>query len=404
MALRRARRASCSTARFLYRTAAVRVILVAVGCGLLLGACALPSSGPPAYAFNGPDVRQIPVINVSSRILTVQRARPRMSLAARFGAAERSPLLRLGRGDVVTLSLWEAPPGTLFSSSVIAGQSVNSTSTINIPAQSVDSDGSIGVPFAGRIYVAGDTTATVEAKISRALEGKAVQPQALVSVVRSSVNTATVTGEVAGGSRVPITAGGERILDVIASAGGLRAPVHESIVELTRGGTTGRIPFQTLVSSTRENLFVEPGDVVAVVREPQTFSVLGATGRNADIVFEAPQISMSQALAKAGGLQDVRADATGVFLFRVEPRTVAAQLLPPNSPYLDPKYAFVPMVYRFNLLDPQVIMTASRFWMQPGDAIYVSNASGAELQKFLSIIQGIVGPALNGAAVAVATR
>lgn len=382
--------------------------VIVFGSGLFLAGCALPASGPSAKAFTAqaeePVSSSIAIVEVSPQTLLSQRARPSMSLSARFGAANQTEGLRLARGDVVTLSLWEAPPGTLFSTSIITGQSISNTSTITIPPQSVEADGSIGVPFAGRIQVAGDTPAAVEAKISAALQKKAVQPQALVSVVRSSVNAVTVTGEVAGGSRVPLTSGGERVLDAIAAAGGLRAPVHESVVELTRGTATARVRFQRLLGTPTENLYLEPGDTVAVVREPETFSVLGATGRNDELTFEATKMSMAQALAKAGGLQDVRADATGVFLFRVEPIAVARKLLPPDSPFLEPGVKFVPVVYRFNLADPQVMFASSRFWMQPRDVLYVANATGAELQKFLVMIQGIVGPVLNGAAVAVAAR
>lgn len=390
------------------RKVPISLVLLLAGA-LALSGCGLPAAGPASNSFAAMSADSvtppIAVVDVTPRTLASQKARPTMSLAAKFGALDRRRILTLEPGDVISLSLWEAPPGTLFSSSILSSQgNLNNTSTITIPSQSVEADGSISVPFAGRIFVAGETIGAVEEKISRALQGKAVQPQALVTVVRSSVNTVTVTGEVAGGSRVPLSAGGERILDVIAASGGLRAPVHESVVELTRQRASARIPFQKLIHSPRENLVLLPGDVVAVVREPQRFSVLGATGRNDDVIFDAPRISMAQALAKAGGLQDVRADATGVFLYRIEPIAVAAQLLPPDSPYLDAGAKFVPIVYRFNLLDPQTILAISHFWIQPQDVVYVSNAPAADLQKFLVIIQGIVGPALNGAAIAVAAR
>ena len=408
MGLELARRAWRDVVRIARSAVGVWIRMIVFGSGLFLAGCALPASGPSAKAFSAHAEELVPptiaVVEVSSQTLLSQKARPAMSLAARFGAASQAAGLRLAPGDVVTLSLWEAPPGTLFSTSIITGQSVSNTSTISIPAQSVEADGTIGVPFAGRIQVVGETPAAVEAKISRALQGKAVQPQALVSVVRSSVNAVTVTGEVAGGSRVPLSSGGERVLDAIAAAGGLRAPVHESVVELTRGHTAARVRFQRLLGTPSENLYLKPGDTLAVVREPETFSVLGATGRNDELTFEATKMSMSQALAKAGGLQDARADATGVFLFRVEPIAVAAKLLPPDSPFLEPGVKFVPVVYRFNLADPEVMFATSRFWMQPRDVVYVANATGAELQKFLVMIQGIVGPVLNGAAVAVAAR
>lgn len=390
------------------RSLGVWTRLIVLGSGVFLAGCALPASGPSAKAFSAQAEELVPssiaIVEVSTQTLLSQQARPPMSLAAKFGSANQVAGLRLAPGDVVTLSLWEAPPGTLFSTSIITGQSVGTTSTISIPAQSVEADGTIGVPFAGRIQAAGETPAGVEAKIGRALQGKAVQPQALVTVVRSSVNAVTVTGEVAGGSRIPLSSGGERVLDAIAAAGGLRAPVYESVVELTRGRAAARVRFQRLIGTPSENLYLQPGDTVAVVREPETFSVLGATGKNDELTFEATKMSMSQALAKAGGLQDARADATGVFLFRVEPVLVATKLLPSDSRFLEPGVKFVPVVYRFNLADPEVMFATSRFWMQPRDVVYVANATGAELQKFLVMIQGIVGPVLNGAAIAVAAK
>ena len=47
---------------------------------------------------------------------------------------------------------------------------------------------------------------------------------------------------------------------------------------------------------------------------------LGSTGRNEEINFEAQGITLAQALARAGGLNDARSDARGVFIFRFEPK------------------------------------------------------------------------------------
>jgi polysaccharide export outer membrane protein len=50
----------------------------------------------------------------------------------------------------------------------------------------------------------------------------------------------------------------------------------------------------------------------------ETCSVLGATDQNVQITFNARQITLVEALAKAGSLQDLRSDPAGVFLFRFE--------------------------------------------------------------------------------------
>ncbi len=348
------------------------LIPAAIAC-LTFGGCALPAGGPTASVIMNTDRSNryvdptwLAVVNVRPETLLAQNARSSSltrSLTARFGQDGRKPQLRISRGDTVNLSLWEAPPGTLFSSTIVAGQAVSNSSTVTIPSQTIGNDGTIGVPYAGRIPVVGETEAGVERKIVAALQSKAVQPQALITIQRSPMNAVTVTGEVAGGARIPLSAGGERILDVIAAAGGLRAPVMESIVELTRDQSSARMPFQGIVQDPRENLFVRPGDIVTVVREPQTFSVLGATGRNAEIPFEAPNISAAQALAKAGGLQDNRADITGIFIFRFEPFPVAQRLLPPNAPLLRIPSKAVPIVYRFNFAESHTMLTLSRFRM-----------------------------------------
>ena len=89
------------------------------------------------------------------------------------------------------------------------------------------------------------------------------------------------------------------------------------------------MPMERLVSNPAENIYAQPGDVLTLVRVPQTYSVLGATGQNAQITFNAERITLVEALAKAGGLQDLRSDPTGVFLFRFEPPAVVAAL---NAP------------------------------------------------------------------------
>src|SRR5262249_52681903 len=149
--------------------------------------------------------------------------------------------------------------------------------------------------------------------------GRALDPQALVIVKRSAANTVSVAGEVIGGKRIELSPGGDRLLQVIASAGGAGAPVHETFVRLSRGGVTATVPLATLVANPEQDIFVEPGDVLTVVRRPQTFSVFGAAGKNTTITFTSDRLSLSEALAKASGLRDERANPQAVFLLRYEP-------------------------------------------------------------------------------------
>jgi polysaccharide biosynthesis/export protein len=378
--------------------ARLSIVPIAAATALLVSGC-IPRAGPTA----GDILNQrktstelnYALVDIGKDILTYAGSRPRQSLAARFGAGPRSSDLRIAIGDVVGVNIWEAPPGSLFGANItMAGFQQPTGSSTAIPAQTVSGNGTIAVPYAGRIKVTGNTPTQVEQQITKALEGKAVQPQALVTIQRSTANAVTVTGEVASGARISLTGAGERVLDAIATAGGIRAPASDSVVGLTRNGVAARIPFDVMLEHPEENIRLRAGDLITVVREPRTFLVFGAAGRNAEIPFDASRITMADALAKSAGLNDQRADAGGVFVLRYELASIARRFIPEGSPLLS-KGEYIPVVYRFNMRDANVMLSMQRFEIQPGDVIYIANAAGADLQKIMAIFQGVSSPAIN---------
>jgi polysaccharide export outer membrane protein len=330
------------------------------------------------------------VVDVASTAMVKSVARPEASFAAYFGQGARDPGLRIAVGDVVSVSLWEAPPGSLFGmASSASGQQQATGSSVTIPPQTINSDGTISIPYVGRITAAGRTPASVEKAVVSGLTGKAVQPQALVTVQQSSSNTVTVTGEVAGGARVALSPAGSRVLDAIAAAGGLRAGVNDSVVYLTRGGRTMHLPFTAIVQNPRENVRLRPEDVVTVVREPVTYTILGASGQSGEVPFSVQHLTMANAVARAG-----------VFLFRYEPIEVARRIVAPSNPLLR-RGGPVPIVYRFNLKNGSTLLAMQNFEVQPRDIVYISNASSVDIQKFMGLFQGVTGTALSAASVGI---
>ena len=100
---------------------------------------------------------------------------------------------------------------------------------------------------------------------------------------------------------------------------------------------------------------------------------------------------LASALARAGGLQDSRADAKGVFIFRLEQ---ADALDWPAKPTTTPD-GRVPVIYWVDLLDPASFFVAQSFPVRNKDLIFVSNAPAAQFQKFLTIIGSIANPVLG---------
>lgn len=365
---------------------------------LALAACsALPTAGPTVSAVMKQQVQnnqtQFDLVDVNQNVITALHAFRRPVFAVRFKKYGRPPNQRIGIGDSVVVSIWEAAGGGLFSAATTEQVSAGSRS-VTIPEQVVGTDGAISVPFAGRVKVAGRTPVEVQHMIEARLADKAIEPQVIVTVTKSLANSVTVTGEVISGARIQLSLKGDRLLDLIAAAGGLKSPVYETYVRLSRDGVTATIPMQALVSDPAENIYAEPGDVLTLIRRPRTFTVFGATTTNLQVDFPSDHVNLAEALARGGGLQDLRSDPAGVFLFRWEPPAVVRALGWPvlgNGPG-----GTTAVVYRLDMADAKSYFYAEEFPVDDKDIIYVANASMTELQKFFTLLNTLTGPVITG--------
>lgn len=360
-------------------------VVLSSGCATLPGW--LGSSGPSREQVQS--ARDDQSIN-GIQMVTVNEAVARRLLTSRkqslfsdlFESTTHSGYL-IGAGDVIEVSMWEAPPAMLFGGAALDSKAgLATTRVVTFPEQMVSSEGTITIPFAGAVPSAGKSPQQVEAEVARRLTGKANQPQVLVRTIRNATSNVTVVGEVASSTRMPLTARGERLLDALAAAGGGRQPVGKTTLQVTRGDQVHALALDTIIRDPKQNIVLQPGDVITALHQPLSFTVLGATGKNEEINFEAQGITLAQALARAGGLQDVRADARGVFLFRFEESKALDWSVPPAT---TPE-GKVPVIYEVNLKNPATFFVAQSFQMQNKDVLYVSNAPAAELQKFLNIL------------------
>jgi polysaccharide export outer membrane protein len=298
----------------------------------------------------------------------------------------------IGPGDVIEVTIWEAPPALLFGGSAQASSTTpTAANSVTLPTQMVASDGTIAIPFVGRVVVTGHTAEQIEAGIVSRLKGKANQPQVLVRVTKNNASIVTIVGDVNTSTMMPLTPKGERLLDALAFAGGAKQPVDHMAVQLSRGNVTATMPLDSIIRDPKQNIVLKPGDVVTALFQPQSFSVLGATGKNDEIQFEAKGISLAQALARSGGLSDNRADARGVFVFRFED----ARLVDAKDPSVKSANGTVPVIYEINLRDPAAFFVTQNFPIQDHDLIYVTNSPGAEFRKFLTYIALLAAPAIN---------
>ena len=368
------------------------------GAAVFLSGCnSIPTSGfgraDADPKSSQPNLKGIQIIDVTDDVakqLFDKRATRQFSDA--FAAVD-SRVQTIGSGDVLEVSIWEAPPATLFTTGAMDVRGVSSAArATTMPDQVVNSEGVISVPFAGKIQAAGQTLQAVETEIVKRLTGKANQPEVLVRLTRNVSSNVTVIGEVTNSLRVPITPSGERLLDALAAAGGVRQPVNKMTIQLTRGESVFAMPLDSIIRDPKQNVMLTRGDVVTAMFQPLSFTALGATGKNEEINFEAQGISLAQALARTGGLRDERSDPRGVFIFRFEPANALAW---PKQPVMTTADGKVAVIYRIDLRDPASFFVAQTFQVNNKDLLYVSNAPVAELQKFLNVVFSVAYPVLN---------
>lgn len=320
------------------------------------------------------------VVNVSPSVVAVLNDNTgRLTNAF---ADQRPPNeIRFGVGDVVSVTIFEAAAGGLF---IPLEAGVRPGNFIALPNQPVDGKGNISVPYGGAIRAAGRTPGEVQQAIVKALRNRAIEPQAVVALVDQRTSLISVLGEVNVPSRFPANAAGEHLLDAIARAGGPKAQGYDTWVSLERDGKRARVPFGALVYEPSNNIFVRPQDTVYVYREPQTFVAFGAAGQQGQFNFEAWRITVSEAVAKAGGLNDAMADPGSIFIYRGETREVAERLGVDLRRFNTP---IVPVVYNFNMRDPSMYFLTTQMAMRNKDVLYVSNAHAVEVSKILNYIR-----------------
>jgi polysaccharide export outer membrane protein len=373
---------------------AARPPLVAALCAALCGCAALPAAGPPTSAVMAEERAAAPafdVIGLDAGIAEQLAAAEAPAFADAFASAGGPADLRIGVGDVVRVVIFEAAAGGLFSgeTGTLGGGSKN----VALPPQPVARDGTISIPYVGSVAAAGRTPAEVERAIVAGLADKAIEPQAIVTVESGPSTFVTVTGEVGSAGRVPLTLAGDRLTDVLAGAGGSRAPAYDTFIRLTRGGESREISMARLIREPSQNIFLRPGDRLHVAIDQRVFTAFGATARNAVFPFAAERLTLAEAVGRAGGLLDSRADAAGVFVFRYERPDLYAAIAAARPPAAAATMsaAGVPVIYRLNLEDPANYFTAQRFLMRDNDVIYVSNAPATDLQKFLALVGTGIG-------------
>jgi polysaccharide export outer membrane protein len=279
-----------------------------------------------------------------------------------------APPVRLSSGDIIKVKISESKEGGLFASLVSGGTTFDNVR--------VDHKGTISLPYAGRVQVAGLDPQKVEDRIRARLAGVTFEPQVYVELVSDRGSSVLVSGEVKVPGRFSMLEGPMTLLDAINKAGGPTRAPHQTDVLIRRSKKVIRVPLATVQAGQNQQL--RAGDEVILEADVKVFNALGAVKTSGQVEFSKRHPTLLDALSQVGGLNNDIASTTGVFVFRIRE----------SHAWQDENSAWQegPVIFKFNMSKPETMFLAQAFGVKPDDTIYVTNAPSVEWIRSLEPI------------------
>jgi polysaccharide export outer membrane protein len=334
-----------------------------------LSACAISREGPAEKALSqeSADLAGFTLIDMTAPRVANYRVTSARDAGGTAGVPAAPPVA-LSSGDVLRVRISETKEGGLFAP-LAAGGTVFDTLR-------VDHRGMISLPHAGRIKVAGLDPQRVEDRIREDLKDVAFEPQVQVTVLSDRGSSVLVSGDVKAPGRFSLIDSPLTLVDAVARAGGPTRPPHLTDVLIRRGSSVRRMPLDAVLNGANQKL--RAGDEVTLEANGRVFNALGAVKRTGQIEFPKADPSLMDALAQAGGLDDSRASATGVFVFRLrEPKAWLDA---------DNRWREDSVIFRFDMSKPEMMFIAQAFAIRKEDTVYVTNAPAVEWVRSLQPI------------------
>lgn len=271
---------------------------------------------------------------------------------------------KIGSGDVLRVMIWDTPGGISATAA-----------TTHVPTVVVSEAGSIFYPFAGKVRVSGLTTGEVRRILTKKLSEYIKSPQVDVEVVAFNARHATIVGAVASPGRFGLTNVPLKLLDALNVA----APTERadlSQVILRRSGREYILDISKYISDglDSQNPIALPKDLILVpkirIDTVYTFGEITV----GELKISGSEKSLTSVLARRGGIDKIRADARGVFVFRK---------VADDAPL---------KVYQFSLAEPSILVLAQAFDLRTGDVLFVTQEP---ISRWNDVVSKVLSPVVT---------
>lgn len=348
---------------------ALKRLLLIVTLAVLTGCAGIPRAGPRESVITdkNADLAGFTLIEMVAENVGDYRVSTHGDGAGTAGVPA-APAVALSSGDILRVRISESKADGLFAPLAAGGTLFDNVR--------VDHKGTISLPYAGRVPVAGLDPQRVEDRLRSRLAGVTFEPQVYVELVSGRGSSVLISGEVKVPGRFSMIDGPMTLIDAIAKGGGATKPPHQIDVLIRRGKTVSRVSLLKVQSG--QNQTLRAGDEVILELNAKVFNALGAVKNAGQLEFPKPHPTLLDALALAGGLDNVSSSATGVFVFRLrEPKAWVDA---------DGQWQEGPVIFQFNMSKPETMFISQAFGIEPDDTVYVTNAPSVEWMRSLEPI------------------
>ncbi|MBF7053197.1 polysaccharide biosynthesis/export family protein [Halomonas sp. KAO] len=341
--------------------------LIACAVALLLSGCSMAPGGHIDYQTETApiddlvDIEPITPGLVSTFRLAESQAAP---MSSDLRQAIEDYEYRVDPGDVLSVIVYDHPELT-----IPAGAERSAAEAGN----EVRSDGTIFYPYIGRVKVAGLTLDEVRDMLARRLSGFLAEPQVDVRMAAFNSKKVYVSGSVATPGTQPITSVPLTLADAISRAGGAQPTANWHEVILTRNGQEQRLSLYQLLrqGDQTQNRLLQDGDVVHVPSsENQAVAVMGQVLSPGNFALGNERLSLTDAVARAGGINETTAEPSGIFVIR-------------SQTFDSDKLA---TVYLLDVRNAAAFSMGSQFVLEPQDVVYVTTAPLARWNRVISLL------------------
>ena len=290
---------------------------------------------------------------------------------------------RVEPGDILSVTVWDHPELTIPAGSYRSA---------NESGNWVRADGNIFYPYIGLLHVAGKTLTQIRVMIATRLAAYIEHPQVDVNISAFRSQKIYMTGAVKNPSQQPITNVPLTLLGAINQAGGLKPNADWNDVTITYNGHQQTVSLYALMErgDLMDNRLLQSGDIIHIPTDVhQKVFVLGEVKDPKVLKIGHAGLTLTGALSSVGGLNQLSADATGVFVIRSAQRMHHFGVL--KSEYVKNKHP-IATIYQLNIKDATALVLGTEFQLQPYDIVYVTAAPIALWNRVLNNLM----PSISG--------